>query len=169
LLLLSGYSNVDMQYPNLPAQSDVRNNGQTMVLQVDAATANVQIDGPTERCDASSADHHPEPAVESTGDDAHVGSIAKTKHKKGGRNIFYGSKMTPTILYAKQDNQINPRVNARLERQPELQRERVRILAEERAKAWKNLSSVEQGCWTAEADKVNDQCPDLGSVKSVFC
>jgi hypothetical protein len=159
-----------MQFPNLPAQSDVQNNGQVTDLQVNALTANVQIDGPTAGCDTTSADERSESAVEPTGDDAKVGSIAKMSHKKKGeRNVFYGSKVTAAMLYAKQDTQINARVDARLERQPELRRERVRILAEERSKAWKNLSLGEQAPWDAEAEKVNNQCPDLGSVKSVFC
>jgi hypothetical protein len=158
-----------MQFPNLPAQSDVQTNGQTTDVQVEVPTENAQID-PTAGCDTASADEHSEPAVEPLGDDAQVRSIAKTSHKKKPeRNVFYGSKVTAAIVYAKQDNRINARVDARLEHQPELQRERVRILAEERAKAWKDLSPEEQAHWTVEADKANDQRPDLGPVKSVFC
>ena len=105
-----------------PAQSDIQNNSQMMDLQVDTLTAYVQINGPTAGNDTARADTHSEPVVEPIGDDANVGSIAKTKHKKkGGCNVFYGSKVTAAILYAKQDNQINACVNARLEHQPELQ------------------------------------------------
>jgi hypothetical protein len=159
-----------MQFPNLPAQSDVQNNGQTTDLQVDAPAETVQIDGPTAGRDTANAGEPSESAVEPTGDNAKVGSSAKTGHKKKvERNVFYGNKVTAATLYAKQDDKINARVDARLEREPELQRERVKILAEERSKAWKVLSSDEKERWTAEADGVNNQCPDLGSVQSVFC
>jgi hypothetical protein len=159
-----------MEFPNLPTQSDVQNHAGTTDLQVDGPTENVQIDGPTADHDTANADEPSASAVEPTGDDAKVGSNAKTSHKKKAeRNVFYGNKVTAATLYAKQDDQINARVDTRLEREPDLQRERVRILAEERSKAWKALSLEEKEHWTAEADRVNNQCPDLGSVQSVFC
>ncbi|KIM21447.1 hypothetical protein M408DRAFT_29580 [Serendipita vermifera MAFF 305830] len=92
---------------------------------------------------------------------------AKANHKKKPRrNTFYGSKITPELAFARSlegadKNEVDETIRAN----PALQPERIRVLAAVRRKRYMELSESEKSHWTAEAEKMNESPPDLGSVR----